>query len=78
MIANFVRGLPRPLRAPLRLAGVHTGKHRGPRAVPVPGALVGQTFRFCGPCGVETVVVVHGDGSTSCTENHAVAPGDPT
>lgn len=77
MIADLVRRLPRPLRAPLRVAGVHTGKHRGARALPVPGAPVGQEFRFCEPCGVETVVVVHGDNSTSCTENHTVVAGDP-
>lgn len=62
---------------PSRYFGRATGQHRKPPA-PVPGAIVGQEFRQCGPCGVETVVVVHGDGSTSCTENHAVVPGDPT
>jgi hypothetical protein len=77
VIADLVRRLPRPLRAPLRVAGVHTGKHRGSRALP-PGALVGQAFRFCEPCGVETAVVVHGDNSTSCTEDHRVTDGDPT
>jgi hypothetical protein len=78
VIADFVRGLPAPLRAPFRVAGVHTGKHRGPRAMPVPGALVGQAFRFCEPCGVETAVVVHANGTTSCTEDHRVTDGDPT
>jgi hypothetical protein len=77
VIADLVRRLPRPLRAPLRVVGVHTGKHRGPRALPVPGQLVETRFRFCEPCGVETVVVVHGDGTTSCTENHTVVAGDP-
>lgn len=50
-----------------------TGSHRR-----LPGQLVDTQFRFCEPCGVETAVIVHGDGSTSCTENHAVTEGDPT
>lgn len=54
-----------------------TGQHRKP-AVRLPGQLVDTRFRFCEPCGVETAVIVHGDGSTSCTENHAAAEGDPT
>jgi hypothetical protein len=59
VIISFVRRLPRPLRAPLRLAGFHTGKHRGPRAVP--GAVVGQEFVTCSPCGgVETAATRHG------------------
>jgi hypothetical protein len=77
VIADLVRRLPGPLRTAVRVAGVHTGKHRGPRALPVPGQLVETRFRFCEPCGVETVVVVHGDGSTSCTEDHRTAAGDP-
>jgi hypothetical protein len=78
VIINLVRRLPRPLRAPLRVAGVHTGKHRGDRALPVPGALVGQEFRPCEPCGVDTVHNVRRDGSTSCVEDHRVTDGDPT
>lgn len=61
---------------PARYFGRATGTHRKPSAKPH-AALVGQEFRFCEPCGVETVVVVHGDGTTSCTEDHAVAAGDP-
>jgi hypothetical protein len=53
-----------------------TGLHRKPQPRPQ-AALVGQEFRFCEPCGVETVVVVHGDGTTSCTEDHRTAAGDP-
>jgi hypothetical protein len=78
VIADLVRRLPRSLRAPLRVAGVHTGKHRGPRALPVPGALVGQEFRYCPRCEVETAAVVHANGSHSCTEDHTTVPGDPT
>jgi protein-L-isoaspartate O-methyltransferase len=58
-----------------RYFGRATGQHRAPRPA---GALVDTAFRHCEPCGVDTVVVVHGDGSTSCTETHAAAEGDPT
>jgi hypothetical protein len=74
VIISLVRRLPRPLRAPVRLV-VHTGKHRGPRAH---GALVDTQFAFCEPCGVETAVIVHPGGATSCTEDHRVTDGDPT
>ena len=70
MITDIVRRLPRPLRAPLRIAGVHTGKHRGPRAVP--GVIVGQEFVRCGACGgVETAATRHGD-MLRCAEGHLV------
>jgi hypothetical protein len=68
-ITDLVRKLPRPLRAPLRLAGVHTGKHRGPRLAP--GAIVGQQFVDCPPCGVSTAATIHG-GIVRCTEGHAI------
>ena len=71
MIANLVRSLPRPLRAPLRVAGVHTGKHRGPRAAR--GALVGQQFVDCPTCEVATVATVHGT-ALLCAEGHVVTP----
>ncbi|WP_225825660.1 hypothetical protein [Streptomyces naphthomycinicus] len=68
MITDLVRRLPRPLRAPLRLVGVHTGKHRGPRAVP--GAIVITEFVTCTACGgVETAATRHGD-IVRCAEGH--------
>ncbi|GGW15846.1 hypothetical protein GCM10018980_51260 [Streptomyces capoamus] len=71
MITDLVRRLPRPLRAPLRLAGVHTGKHRGPRAVP--GAIVTTEFVTCNPCGgVETAATRHGT-VLRCAEGHEQA-----
>lgn len=51
------------------------GQHRAPRPA---GALVGQEFRYCPRCEVETAAVVHGDGSHTCTETHQTVPGDPT
>lgn len=66
MISDLVRRLPRPLRAPLRVAGVHTGKHRGPRAA---GAVVDTEFVHCKACGVETAATRHGD-IVRCTEGH--------
>ncbi|MET7458081.1 hypothetical protein ABZT03_40810 [Streptomyces sp. NPDC005574] len=52
------------------------GRHRAPRALPVP--VIEQAFRFCLPCGVETAAVLHRDGSHTCTEDHTTAQGDPT
>ncbi|MEU1448715.1 hypothetical protein [Streptomyces mirabilis] len=69
MILNLVRRLPRPLRAPIRVAGVHTGKHRGPRAVQ--GTLVAQRFVNCPTCEVSTAATVHGD-VIRCAEGHLV------
>lgn len=69
MIAEFVRRLPAPLRVPLRVAGVHTGRHRGRRAH---GAVVDQQFVTCNPCGVETAAAVH-DGIVRCAEGHEQA-----
>ena len=74
MIADLVRRLPRPLRAPLRVAGVHTGRHRGERALPH-GAAVDTSFRHCKPCGVDTAAVIHSDGSHTCTEGHTTVGG---
>lgn len=54
-----------------------TGLHRKPEPLRPHAALVDTAFRFCESCGVETVVVVHADGSTSCTEDHRPAAGDP-
>lgn len=48
-----------------------TGKHRPARPV---GAVVGQRFAMCGPCGVETAVTVHGDAQR-CTEGHILEGG---
>jgi hypothetical protein len=68
VITDLVRRLPRPLRVPLRVAGVHTGKHRGPRAVP--GGIVDQDFVTCDACGgVDTAATRHGD-ALLCTEGH--------
>lgn len=77
MIANLVRRLPAPLRVPLRVAGVHTGKHRGPRAVE--GAIAPQRFVNCVECGVETAATVHGQ-IVRCTEGHQTntTTGGPT
>jgi hypothetical protein len=69
MITDFVRRLPAPLRVPLRMAGVHTGRHRGERAH---GAVADQQFVMCTPCGAETVAVVHG-GIARCSEGHEQA-----
>lgn len=67
MIVNLVRRLPAPLRVPLRAVGIHTGKHRGPRAH---GALVDTEFVTCEPCGdVMTAAIRHGD-IVRCTEGH--------
>jgi hypothetical protein len=74
VITDLVRRLPRPLRAPLRVAGIHTGRHRGPRAVPVPGAVVSQEFVHCPTCEVETAATVHG-GVARCAEGHTVQTG---
>ena len=71
MIIKFVRRLPRPLSAPLRVAGMHTGKHRGPRAVP--GVIVDTEFVHCPTCKVETAATRHGD-MLRCTEGH-LQPG---
>jgi len=65
-VADLVRRLPRPLRAPLRVAGVHTGRHRGPR---FPGEPVRQPFVHCPVCGVETAATVHGT-ALLCAEGH--------
>lgn len=72
MITDLVRSLPRPLRAPPRVAGVHTGKHRGPRATR--GALVGQRFVDCPVCEVSTAATVDGN-AVRCTEGHLVPAG---
>jgi len=69
MIAEFVRRLPAPLRVPLRLAGVHTGRHRGRRAH---GSVVDQQFVTCKTCGMETAAIVHG-GIVRCAEGHEQA-----
>ena len=74
MIADLVRRLPRPLRAPLRVAGVHTGRHRGERAIPV-GALVSSLFVDCRVCGVETPGTVHGQG-IRCSAGHFIRRAD--
>ncbi len=60
-----------------RYFGRATGQHRKP-AVPAPGALVGQDFRPCEPCGVDTVHNVRRDGTAACTEDHRATDGDPT
>lgn len=72
MIASLVRRLPRPLRAPLRVAGVHTGKHRGPR---FPGQLASQEFVDCPTCQVSTAATRHGS-ALLCTEGHTVTTGE--
>lgn len=73
MIAALVRRLPRPLRVPISAAGVHTGRHRGPR---FPGQVVDTEFRHCPRCDVVTAAVVHTDGSHTCTEGHTTPKGD--
>lgn len=47
------------------------GRHRRPRQKP-DGAVVGQRFVRCGPCGgVESAATVHGDGVlVLCAEGH--------
>jgi len=71
VITDLVRRLPRPLRAPLRVAGVHTGRHRGPRFT---GQLVPQRFVDCPTCGVATAATVHGR-LVLCAEGHEQVGG---
>lgn len=67
MIVNLVRRLPRPLRAPLRAAGIHTGRHRGPRAVdPVPIDTEAGEFRYCPEELRTTYHAIQDNGSTRC------------
>jgi hypothetical protein len=60
---------------PARYFGRATGQHRKPQ--PAWGAVVGQAIQPCEPCGIHTVHDIRRDGSTACTENHAVTEGDP-
>jgi hypothetical protein len=50
----------------------HFGQHRKPKPSAVPGALVGQRFVTCAPCGgVESAATVYGDGVlVLCAEGH--------
>jgi hypothetical protein len=53
-----------------------TGRHRRvPDAQRVPGAAFDQALRHCAACGRTTAVVVHADGSHTCTEGHTSRVG---
>lgn len=67
MTREQILSLPAPLRWAAQVVWP-TGQHRPD------GAVTGQRFVRCEPCGVETAATVHGD-ALRCTEGHIVQGG---